>query len=103
MEQAGSYSRSGLERLTIQSAARHERAIKSIEYRYWVGSTIFITCVLSLEPISSSKDAAEESKIKPEGVDNKIYVGYDFYAPAEKLKAINREKIHFKKQMQALD
>ena len=34
---------------------------------------------------------------------DKIYVSYDLYAPAENLKSINREKILFKKQMQALE
>ena len=30
-------------------------SIRSIEYRYWVGSNIFITCILSRDPISANK------------------------------------------------
>ena len=70
--------------------------------------------MLSLEPISSSKEVVEDNKIKIDGSDkahkndriersDKIYVSYDIYAPAENLKSINREKILFKKQMQSLE
>ena len=111
----------------LHEKPQQEQQIRSIEYRYWVDSHIFITCILSLEPISSNKDAnggdivktknhqklvgadggglAEKTTQKTEKVErsDKIYVSYDLYAPSENLRSINREKMLFKKQQQALD
>ena len=42
--------------LMHDSAEPERAAIRSIEYRYWVDSHIFMTCVLSLEPLSQAKD-----------------------------------------------
>lgn len=33
----------------MQETAERGPSIRSIEYRYWVGSNIFISCVLSLQ------------------------------------------------------
>ena len=99
----------------MQEKAEYERTIKSIEYRYWVDSHIFITCILSLEPISSTKedggivneaDKAKQNTLNKQTTDtsadkakkserinsDKIYVSYDIFAPTENLRSINREK-----------
>ena len=98
----------------MQEKAEYERTIRSIEYRYWVTSHIFITCILSLEPISSKNedgiiteadkakqdsynkqatDATDKAKKSERQNSDKIYVSYDIYAPTENLRSINREKV----------
>ena len=92
----------------LQETNPERSSIQSLEYQYWVGSNIFITCVLSLQPDKTIKKGAEgigDSKAKSEKIDRsyKIYVSYDLYAPSENLRQINREKLLFNKQMQTLD
>ena len=50
-------------KMGYEQTSENERAIRSIEYRYWVNSHIFITCVLSLEPITGNSTKDENTNI----------------------------------------